>query len=205
MLNKITAFLCIWMLGWTIGLTQAHAAGEDPVPMLQHIADNMLAGLKANQASLKNKPQVVYRLANQYVVPYAALPEMSKRVLPPQTWHSATPAQRAQFQKEFTTTLIRTYASALSSYNNQTIKFYPIRGAAGNVAVVKSQIISPDSQTIDVSYQVIQTPKGWRLMDLVVEGVGMLDSFRSQFADILSQGSMNQLLDRMANHNRGQR
>src|SRR3990167_6508548 len=101
---------------------------QDPVALLQYIANNMIAGLKANQATLKNKPQIVYRLAYRYVVPYADLTNMSKRVLPPQIWNSATPAQRKRFEKEFTTTLIRTYASALAAYQDQTVRFYPVRG-----------------------------------------------------------------------------
>lgn len=179
----------------------AYAAG-DPVSLLQSVADNMIAGLKQNQATLKTKPGIVYNLAQQYVVPYANLDEMSRRVLPRQTWNSATPAQKAEFKKNFTRTLIRTYASALSSYKDQTIKFYPVRGGAhGNIVTVESQIISNDREPIHVSYQMMRTGSGWRLVDLSVEGVDMLASFRSQFADILSHGSMDQLLQRMSKHN----
>src|SRR3989338_7362775 len=103
-------------------------AQNDPVVMLQNIADNMIAGLKSNQATLKTKPKIVYSLAYKYVVPFADLDEMSKRVLPSSAWNNATVAQREQFKKQFTTTLIRTYASALTSYKDQTIHFFPIRG-----------------------------------------------------------------------------
>lgn len=178
---------------------------NDPVALLQYIADNMIAGLKANQATLKTKPQVVYQLAYQYVVPYADLAEMSRRVLPPQIWNSSSASQRAQFQKAFTTTLIRTYASALTAYKDQTIRFYPIRGAYQNLTSVEvaSDIESSENQPIRVSYRLVRVGGLWKLLDLSVEGVSMLDSFRAQFADLLSQGSMDQLLKRMGQHNQG--
>lgn len=201
--NKLILGFFIVVFGW-LSMTSAYAQ-SDPVALLQRIADNMIAGLKANKATLKSKPQIVYSLANRYVVPYAALTAMSKGVLPPQIWNNATPAQRAQFQKQFTTTLIRTYASALTSYEDQQVHFYPVRGgyAGQNSVVVNSEITSSETDSIRVSYRLIRSGSSWRLYDMSVEGVSMLGSFRSQFADILSRGNMEQLLQRMAQHNRG--
>jgi phospholipid transport system substrate-binding protein len=183
----------------------AVAGQSDPVALLQSIANNMIQGLKANKATLKTKPGIVYSLANRYVVPYADLNEMSRRVLPPQTWNSATAAQRAQFKRDFTTLLIRTYASALTSYQDQEIQFYPIRGGYQGVnnVEVSSDISGSNSSTIHVTYRLLRSGGSWRLYDMSVEGVGLIDSFRSQFADILSQGDMNLLLKRMGRHNDG--
>lgn len=202
--NKIALFLGVIFV--SLGTCLAAYAQSDPVMVLQHIANNMIAGLKTNKATLKSKPQIVYNLAYQYVVPFADLTEMSKRVLPPNIWNNATPMQRKQFQHEFTTTLIRTYASALTSYQDQTIQFYPVRGgASGRSVEVSSEIIGSGNEPIHVIYRMVQSGGGWRLYDMSVEGVSMLDSFRSQFADILAQGSMNQLLGRLSGHNRGAR
>ena len=115
---------------------------------------------------------------------------------------AATASQRAEFQRSFTTILIRTYASALTSYNDQSIHFYPPRGRSKSTLEVNSQITGSSTQPIHVSYRLIQANGTWKLFDLSVEGVSMLESFRAQFADILSQGTMNQLLQRMAGHNR---
>lgn len=200
--NKIVATLFVLMFGWFTCIASFAAAGSDPVSMLQGIADNMIAGLKSKKANLKNNPAAVYDLAYKYVVPYADLPAMSQRVIPPATWNKATPAQRAQFQKEFTRLLIRTYASALSSYQDQTVKFYPVRGnLSGRSVEVQSQISGSQGQPIGVTYRVVRSGNGWKLFDMSVEGVDMLESFRSQFADILASGDMAQLLQRMQAHN----
>ncbi len=198
----ITLFLLL-TCSWFTMMTANATSSSDPVAMLQSIANNMVNGLRQNQATIKSKPAVVYNLAYKYVVPYANLDEMSRRVLPPQVWNSATPAQRAEFKKEFTRILIRTYASALSSYKDQTVKFYPVRGGyqGKNSVEVNGKIESSDRPPINISYRLVRSGGSWRLFDLSVEGVAMLDSFRSQFSDILSQGNMQQLLQRMSSHN----
>jgi len=179
-------------------------ADSDPVSMLTSVADQMIASLKQNKATLKTNPSLVYSLANRIIVPHADLAEMSKRVLPPQTWASATPAQRSQFQREFSTLLVRTYASALAEYKDQTVKFFPVRGGyqGKSTVQVNSQIERSDGPSIAVTYSLVQRGSGWRLYDMTVEGVSMLESFRSQFADKLSQGDMAALLRDLQQHNR---
>lgn len=200
--NKLLLTFLIFTLSWfTCMTTYAQSTQGDPVGLLRYIANNMIAGLKTNKATLKSKPQIVYGLAYKYVVPYADLTEMSKRVLPPQIWNSATPAQRVQFQKEFTKTLIRTYASALTSYQDQVITFFPVRGSQGKSVAVNSEISGSQGQPIQVSYRLLRVGSVWRLYDMSVEGVSMLDSFREQFSDMLAQGNMQQLLQRLSGHN----
>jgi phospholipid transport system substrate-binding protein len=203
---RINAFTVLMtLLLSTFLVATARAASDDPVQLLQGVANQMIQGLKAHQSELKSNPQIAYNLANEYVVPHADLAEMSRRVLPPAVWNGATPAQRAQFQKEFTSTLVRTYASSLTAYQDQTVQFYPIRGgyAGQNLIEVKSQITSPSSnQPITVNYRLIRAGSDWKIVDLSVDGVDMLDSFRAQFADILAQKNMDQLLEQMASHNR---
>lgn len=203
MQHKISKLILTFLILASSWLVVSVASAEaDPVVLLQSSADKMIAGLKSNKATLKTKPDIVYNLAYRYIVPYASLTEMSKAVLPPSVWNSATSSQRAQFQKEFTNTLIRTYASALTSYQNQTVKFYPVRGGyTGKSITVNSDIVSPDSDPIHVTYRLIRVANAWKLYDLTVEGVDMLDSFRSQFSDILASGNMAELLNRMSSHN----
>lgn len=201
--NRMWVKLWMVLFSWCLFISPLQAAPTgDPVQLLKYIADNMISGLKSHKATLKTKPQTVYNLAYQYVVPYADLNEMSRRVISPQVWNSATPQQRMRFQKQFTTLLIRTYASALSSYQDQVVKFYPIRGGANGATVeVNSDIVSPESQPIHVTYRLVRAGSGWRLFDMSVEGVSMLESFRSQFADILASGNIEQLLQRLSAHN----
>lgn len=197
-------FSC-FVMALTLLFITTEAANAGPVEMLQSVADQMIASLKANKTTLRQNPSLVYSLATKIIVPHANLDEMSKRVLPPQTWNSATPSQRQEFKREFTTLLVRTYASALAEYKDQTVHFYPVRGGYEGRSTVKvnSQIIRPDGPSISVNYSLVAMGSSWRLYDMTVEGVSMLQSFRSQFSDQLSRGDMANLIKVLKQHNSG--
>ncbi len=202
----VSVFSCLMMTCFALTLmpVTTQAASSNPVAMLQSVADQMIASLKANRTTLKQNPTLVYSLARKIVVPHADLDEMSKRVLPPQTWNSATPGQRQEFKREFTTLLVRTYASALAEYKDQTVRFYPVRGGSqGSTVKVNSQIIRSDGPSISVIYSLIGAGAQWRLYDMTVEGVSMLQSFRSQFADQLAKGDIASLIRTLKQHNYG--
>jgi phospholipid transport system substrate-binding protein len=202
--SKWMSGLTVLAIGWMAIASTAYAGvSSDPVGLLKYIADNMISQLRDHKATLKTKPAIVYSIANRYVVPYADLPEMSKRVLPPKVWNSATASQKAQFQKEFTKLVIRTYASALTSYQDQQVKFFPVRGGAGGNVEVKSEITSSTNSPVTVTYRLLRSGSGWKLYDMSVEGISLISSFRSQFADILANGNMNDLLARLSSHNSG--
>ena len=204
-LLSVLSWLAISCMVLTVFPVTTQAADGDPVSMLQSIANQMIAGLKAKQTTLKENPGLVYSLANRIIVPHADLDEMSKRVLPPQTWNSATIAQRQQFKREFTTLLVRTYASALAEYKDQTVQFFPVRGGYAGKSTVKvdSKIIRSDGPSISVNYSVVNLGSQWRLYDMTVEGVSMLQSFRSQFSDQLDRGDISSLIQVLRQHNTG--
>lgn len=199
-MRKYFAFVLSWLL---LGITLSAQAASDPVNMLQSVANQMIASLKAHSTTIKENPSLVYSLAYKIIVPRADLDEMSRRVLPPQTWNNATAAQRSQFKREFTSLLVRTYASALAEYKDQTVEFYPVRGGyQGKSTVnVNSKIVRTDGPSIAVNYSLVSTGSGWRLYDMTVEGVSMLQSFRSQFSDQLARGDIQSLIQVLKQHN----
>lgn len=180
-------------------LIPSFASTSDPVSMLNSIANQMISQLKMHRASLRNNPGLVYNITNRIVVPHADLDAMSQHVLPPQTWRQASPAQRNEFKRQFTRVLERTYANALSNYNDETVRFYPVRGGRGGRVNVNSEIIRADGPSIHVTYTLLMSG-GWKLYDMTVEGVSMLESFRSQFGAQLARGNMNELINVLRRH-----
>lgn len=200
MKKLLTSFLILMTFFFSSAVI---ASDNDPVNMLQVLANNMIASLKSNQSSLKTNPSIVYSLAYKIVVPKADISFMAKSVIPPQTWNSASASQRTQFESEFTKLLVRTYASALKDYTSQTVKFFPVRGGyqgKSNITV-SSQIIRTDGPSIAVNYRLINSNNNWKLYDMSVEGVSIIESFRSQFAGKLSQGNMDDLIRDLMKHN----
>lgn len=180
-------------------------AQSSPMEMLQSTSDQMISALRANKASLKSNPGTVYRIVNQILVPHVDLDTMSRLVLGRTAWQQASPDLRARFQKEFTRLVIRTYSSALASYTNQTINFMPMRsGSEGRSRVqVQSQILREDGPPIALNYRLQSVNGEWLIYDFIIEGVSMVESFRSQFADDLSTEGLEQLVTKMSRHNSG--
>jgi len=190
------------LMACLLNVTAAIADSGEPVDMLRGIANQMIADLRAHKVTLKTNRSYVYSLAYRLVVPHVDVDEMSRRVLPPQTWAKATPAQRSAFEHQFVELLVHTYASALASYTDQTIEFYPIRGGyeGRRTVEVNSQITNSGAPPVTVRYRLINEG-GWKLYDMSVEGISVIESFRSQFADSLAQGDLTTLTKRLADHN----
>jgi phospholipid transport system substrate-binding protein len=200
-MNRILAAMGISLL---LLLSSLAFADGGPVGILQGVADQMIADLQRNKITLKSNRQYVYSLANRLVIPHVDVDEMSRRVLPPQTWAQASAAQRSAFEHQFMELLVHTYASALASYTDQTVEFYPVRGGyeGKHTVEVSSQITSASgAPPVAVKYRLINTGGGWKLFDMSVEGVSVIESFRSQFADTLAQGDITALTKRLADHN----
>jgi phospholipid transport system substrate-binding protein len=203
--KTITVTVMSFLTGALLMTATPALAGGDPVAELNGIADQLINKLKENKTNLRENPQLVYSLADHIVVPHADISEMSKRVLPPNIWNSASSSQRSRFEAAFTNLLVHTYASALANYNDQTVHFFPVRGGyAGKSTVqVNSKIERPDGPPITVNYRMVLRGSDWKLFDISVEGISMLESFRSQFADQLAQGNIDALITKLTSHNSG--
>lgn len=179
-------------------------AAADPVAMLQQVSDQTISQLKSNQGEIKNNPKAIYKLIQTILMPHVDLVGMSRSVVGKQYWDSATPAQQQEFSSQFSSLIAGTYVSALQSYTNQQIKFYPIRGGiqAGQTRVeVNSEIIQPNGPSIPVNYRLALKNNEWLMYDLVVDSVSLLNSYRAQFAAPLQQGGLANLIQQMQKHN----
>lgn len=166
------------------------ASAQDPMAMLQSVSDQMIAALKKERPNLKKDPSLIYQLTNRILVPHADVAGMSRSVLGREAWQNATPAEQKAFTQAFKDVIIRTYSGALNAYTDETIKFHPLRGGyAGKRTVeISSDIIRTDGPSVPVNYRLALLNGEWKVYDLNVEGVSLLQSFRSQLSAELSQG-----------------
>lgn len=193
---KSIIFVVLW------AFTQLLWAQSSPMPMLENTASQILATLKQNKSSLKNNSQVIYQAVERYLLPNVDVSGMSRSVLGRKAWGVASAAEKQQFSNAFTQLVIRTYATPLAEYTDETIKFMPIRGSLDSRFIrVNSVIIRSNGKNIPLSYSLVSAANGWKIYDLSVEGVSLLQSFRSQFAEALQNSSMQELIKQMRQHN----
>ncbi len=178
-------------------------AFSSPTDMVQTTSDQMLSQLQIRQATLKTDPNVVYDIVNRVLLPHADLATMSRLVVGRNAWLNANQSDRQAFIQQFTMTLMRTYATALASYTNQSVRVYPIRGGYENQSPVQvnTEVTQPDGPPIPVSYRLALENSGWKLIDFSVDGVSIVENYRAQFASDLNQGNLALLTQKLAQHN----
>lgn len=201
MLKKISQ----WALGLVLLVSFEMTFAAGPVDMLQSVSNQMLSYLQQHQSQLSSQPKLISAMVERVLVPHIEVNRMAGTVVGRQIWQQATPEQKNQFVQAFKSLVIKTYADALASYNNDQIRFYPLRGGDnGQSATVNSVIIRQNGQRISISYNVIKQNSQWWITDFSIEGVSMVQSYQSQFAGPLSQGGLTGLTQRLETYNRGQ-
>jgi len=186
-------------------LTSVLALAVDPAPvtMLKESTAQMLAFLKSNQSTLKSRPQLLESEVRRIVVPKFDLTTMAQSVVGRRHWMDASPEQQQAFIREFTDLVISVYAAPLADYNGDRVQFFPLRDAISGQSriIVQTAILRPTGQRIQVNYSLKSTGNSWKIYDFSIEGISMIASYRSQFADVLENKGMSGLLGQMRVHN----
>lgn len=174
------------------------AAQDSPVPMLENSANNIIDTLKKNQGSLKDDPNIVNKAISIYLLPHVDVGGMSRSVLGRQIWNKISAQERKDFTDAFTKLVIRTYAVPLAEYSGETVKFMPLRGPQNERFIrVKSIVYRPSGQKIPLNYSLVAKKDGWMIYDLSVDGVSLLQSFKTQFHASLQRVSIRELIQQM--------
>lgn len=176
-------------------------AGDAPDVLVKKTAEDVLAVIKSDADIQAGNQQKIFALAEEKILPNFDFDRVSRLVLG-KNWTAATPEQKAAFQAEFRTLLLRTYATALSKYKNQTIEYKPFRMADGaTTADVKTQILQKGGQPIEVNYSLAKQGDNWKVFDIVIEGVSLVTNYRSQFAEEVRQNGLDSLNKKLADKN----
>lgn len=119
--------------------------------------------------------------------------EFSRRTLA-RNWSKFNSAQQKEFIQLFEQVLEKSYADKILSYNNEKIEFYKENMLSENQAEIQSKIIT-SSKEIPIFYRMIRKDNVWKVYDVVVENVSLVQNYRTQFNDILNKNSPEQLLE----------
>lgn len=181
----------------------AFATVSSPLPMLQTAANQLISKLQQNQAQLKSNPTLINGFVKSIVLPHVAEDQMARAVVNRNTWANASAADQQQFTAAFENLVIRTYASAFANYTNESVKFLPLRSSQlnQNYITVNSNVLRPNGPSIPVSYAMSLINGKWLVTDFSVDGVSMVNSFRSQFASLDSGKGLAALTAILQKHN----
>jgi phospholipid transport system substrate-binding protein len=181
-----------------------HAADEAPDALIKRLSDETLAAIKADKSIQAGDTSKIVALVDARIMPNVNFQRMTAAAVGP-AWRQATPEQQKRLQDEFKTLLIRTYAGALAQVDDQVITVKPLRGSPADPEVVVRSEIRGRGDPIQLEYRMEKTPgqgAGWRIYNLNVLGVWLVETYRSQFAQEINAKGVDGLIATLSERNK---
>ncbi|HTH78842.1 MAG TPA: ABC transporter substrate-binding protein [Ramlibacter sp.] len=206
MKRRIFAMWCASLLAaTTFGLPQwALAADEAPDVFIKRLSDEVMGTIRSDDKIRAGDTSRVLALVNSKIMPNVDFARMTAATVGPR-WRQATPEQKKRLQDEFKTLLVRTYSGALSQVEDQTISVKPLRANPEDPEVVVRTEIRGRGDPIQLDYRLEKTPgqgSGWKIYNLNVLGVWMVETYRNQFSEVANSKGVDGLITALEERNR---
>lgn len=177
------------------------AAEEAPDALIKRVSAEVLDAIRADKGVQAGNMGKVRALVDSQVMPHVNFTRMTASVVG-RSWRQATPEQKQRLQEEFKVLLIRTYSGALSQVNDQRLNVKPLRAArTDNEVVVRTEVIGNGSPA-QLDYRMEKTDTGWKIYDLNVLGIWMVETYRSQFAQEINTKGVDGLIAALSQRNK---
>jgi phospholipid transport system substrate-binding protein len=197
----MTRILCLFTSAFFLAFP---VLGQDlgPEELVKKVTADVLEAIKSDKQLAAGDKQKAMKLAEEKVLPHVDFEEAT-RLAVGRAWTNATPEQKKKLVSEFRNMLVRTYSNAISAYEGQTMKVMPVRMKSGDTEVtVHNQFVRPGNpKPVLIDYSMRKTEKGWKIYDIVVEGVSLVLTYRSEFDAIAKQDGIDGLIKRLSQKN----
>ena len=188
-------------LSLNLTLPLVRASEEAPDEMIRRMSMDVLSTIKADKDVQSGDVRKIINFVDTMIMPKVNFLRMTASAVG-RSWRQATPEQQKRLQEEFKNLLVRTYAGALSQVQDQTINVKPLRAQAGDTEVIVRTEILGRGEPIQLDYRMEKTAGGWKIYDLNVLGVWLVETYRTQFAQEISARGIDGLIATLALRNK---
>ena len=195
------AMVAVWAMA---GSSIAWADDEAPDVLIKRLSVDVLDTIKADKSIRSGDIDKVIALVDSRIMPNVNFQRMTALAVGP-GWRQATPEQQKRLQDEFKILLVRTYAGALAQVTDQTITIKPLRAAPDDKEVVVRSEVKGRGDPIQLDYRLEKTPglgAGWKIFNLNVLGVWLVETYRSQFAQQINAKGIDGLIESLTDQNK---
>ena len=178
-----------------VGFANAQSAPDPNTPdgLIKMIVADVMASVKDDPEIQKgNIPQVV-DLVEKEIVAYTDMRRTTQLAMG-RNWSKASPEQQTQLIAEFKSLLIRTYSGALSQLRDQTVQYKPFRANSSDTDVIVRTVVIGKSDPIPLDYRLEKTNDGWKVYDINIMGAWLIEAYRNQFTNQISQNGVDGLI-----------
>lgn len=174
---------------------------ESPVVLLERTSQQVIKILRDDHELLKEDPDRVYKIVDDYILPHLDDVTMAKLALG-KNWRNATNEQKLQFVDEFRNLLVRTYSKSLIEFKDQEIKYFPVDLAADTQKTsVKAEVIQPGGPPIPMAYRMRIKNNAWKVYDIQIDGISLVTSYRGTFTQEIRKSGIEGLLKYLRDQN----
>ena len=182
----------------------ALAAEEAPDALVKRLSADVLDTLRNDKSIKSGDVDKIIALVDKTIMPHVNFRRMTAAAVGP-AWRKATPEQQKRLQDEFKTLLVRTYSGALNQVTDQSIVVKPLRAAPGDTDVLVRTEVIGRGEPVQLDYRLEKTPgqgSGWKIYNLNVLGVWLVDTYRSQFAQEINARGIDGLIASLVERNK---
>lgn len=182
----------------------ASAADEAPDALIKRVSSDVLDNIKADKTIQGGDVSRIVALVDAKIMPNVNFLRMTASAVGP-AWRQSTPEQQKRLQDEFKILLVRTYAGALTQVSDQTIVVKPMRATAQDTDVVVRTEVKGRGDPIQLDYRLEKTPgqgAGWKIYNLNVLGVWLVETYRSQFSQEINAKGIDGLISTLTDRNK---
>lgn len=183
-------------------LVRAQAAAPTPDALVRSLSNEVLDAVRGDRSLQSGDIGRFNKLVDDKIVPYVNFEKMTQLAVG-RGWRQATPEQRAALTREFRSLLVRTYAGAVSQVTDHKVELRPFRAQPSETdVVVRTNVVPGRGDPIQLDYRVEKGDGGWKIYDVNVAGVWLVENYRSSFASEINQNGIDGLIKALTDRNR---
>ena len=190
-------FLRHWLAAVLLALLASPATAMTPNDLIREASDELAGELSERRAELANDKDALYSMVNDIILPrfdrrYAAQLVLARH------WRSASDAQREAFVDALYNNLLRKYADGALEFNQERVEILPFRGDESKPRVmVKTLVTLDDGTKVPVDYSLVRRDSGWKVFDVIIEGISYIRNFRAEISSELQSKSLDDVIARL--------
>lgn len=177
------------------------AADEAPDALIKRVSAEVLDNIKSDKSVQGGDMAKVISLVDSKIMPNVNFTRMTASAVG-RNWRQATPEQKKRLQDEFKILLIRTYSGALAQVQDQKVNIKPLRAEPADTEVVVRSEVLGRGDPVQLDYRMEKTATGWKIYDLNVLGVWLVETYRTQFAQEINARGVDGLIASLEQRNK---
>lgn len=181
------------------GLSAWAEPGPTPQQMIQATADELLVVMRKRRSELEADPQALYEVVDDVLRPNFDI-DYAGRLVMGRYWPRSTPEQRQEFIEALYGSLVRRYARGLLDYRDDTVRVLPHPGLIKldeDFVTVKTEVKTTSGTLVPVDYRTRWTDDGWKVFDVIIEGLSYVTHYRDLMGDDMRQKGIDGVIEEL--------